>query len=44
MQRVMQSHAAVFREKDTLEEGVRKMDETWESFSRVKVADRSLVW
>lgn len=44
MQRVMQTHAAVFRTGKTLEEGVQKTKEVFDSFSDVKVSDRSLIW
>ncbi len=44
MQKVMQNHAAVFRTNETLGEGVEKVRETFASFERVSVADRSLIW
>ena len=44
MQRVMQSHAAVFRSGETLEEGMRLINEVWESFKDVSVSDRGLIW
>ncbi len=44
MQKVMQNHAAVFRTSETLGEGVEKVRETFASFERVSVADRSLIW
>ncbi len=44
MQRVMQSYAAVFRTGETLEEGLRLINEVWESFDDVRVSDRGLVW
>lgn len=44
MQRTMQNHAAVFREKPVLEEGARKMREVHQSFRDLKVADRSMIW
>jgi succinate dehydrogenase / fumarate reductase flavoprotein subunit len=44
MQRVMQNHAAVFRSGESLEEGVRRLDEVFASFGEVSVEDRSLVW
>ena len=44
MQRVMQNYAAVFRTGETLEEGSRKIGETFESFKDVQVTDRGLVW
>ncbi|EFJ13723.1 hypothetical protein SELMODRAFT_446158 [Selaginella moellendorffii] len=44
MQRVMQNNAAVFRTQETLEEGCKLINEIWDSFSRVKTSDRSLIW
>jgi succinate dehydrogenase / fumarate reductase flavoprotein subunit len=44
MQRVMQSHAAVFRSGETLEEGVALIDGVWERFKDVRVSDRGLIW
>jgi succinate dehydrogenase / fumarate reductase flavoprotein subunit len=44
MQRVMQSHAAVFRTGETLEEGVTLINEVWEGFKDVRVSDRGLIW
>ena len=44
MQRVMQSHAAVFRSGETLEEGMALINEVWESFKDVSVSDRGLIW
>jgi len=44
MQRVMQSHAAVFRTGESLAEGVHKLAAVHRSFADVQVTDRSLVW
>jgi len=44
MQKVMQTHAAVFRTGDTLNEGVEKLGLTFASFSDVGTADRSMIW
>ena len=44
MQKVMQSHAAVFRTGETLDQGVEKLRATFASFSDVAVTDRSLIW
>jgi succinate dehydrogenase / fumarate reductase flavoprotein subunit len=44
MQRVMQTHAAVFRTGESLDEGVRKLSEVCNSFADVGVSDRSLIW
>lgn len=44
MQRTMQSNAAVYRTKETLEEGVTKIDEVVNSFGDISTKDRSLIW
>ncbi|HWS26971.1 MAG TPA: succinate dehydrogenase flavoprotein subunit [Xanthomonadales bacterium] len=44
MQKAMQSHAAVFRTGESLQEGCRKVSEITRSFDDVRVSDRSLVW
>jgi succinate dehydrogenase flavoprotein subunit len=44
MQKVMQSHAAVFRTGESLDEGVTKLRTVYDSFADVAVSDRSLVW
>lgn len=44
MQRVMQNNAAVFRTGETLQEGVKLIDEVYDMFKEVKTVDRSLVW
>lgn len=44
MQRTMQSHAAVFRTGEVMQEGVEKLGEVAASFAQVKVSDRSLIW
>lgn len=44
MQKIMQRHAAVFREESSLQEGVAKMRDVYDSFKHVKTTDRSLVW
>lgn len=44
MQKTMQSDAAVFRTQESLDEGVRKMDEVYESFNQVGIKDRSMIW
>ncbi|HEX7115408.1 MAG TPA: succinate dehydrogenase flavoprotein subunit [Steroidobacter sp.] len=44
MQRVMQSHAAVFRTGESLEDGIRKLEQVYASFEDVQVSDRSLIW
>ena len=45
MQRTMQSHAAVFRTGEVMDEGIQELSKTVESFqSDLHVADKSLVW
>ncbi len=44
MQKIMQSDAAVFRTGSSLQEGVAKLHQTFDSFSDVRVTDRSLIW
>jgi succinate dehydrogenase / fumarate reductase flavoprotein subunit len=44
MQRVMQTHAAVFRTGESLDEGVHKLEKVVASFADVSVSDRSLIW
>ena len=44
LQRTMQSHAAVFRNSRSLEEGVAKMRKLWDGTADMSVTDRSLIW
>ncbi len=44
MQRTMQNDAAVFRTSATLEEGVHKIDEIFDSYADLRIDDRSLIW
>ncbi len=44
MQRVMQAHAAVFRTGESLDEGVAKLTQVFDSFADVSVSDRGMVW
>ncbi len=44
MQRIMQSHAAVFRTGESLESGIEALRKCYASFADVRVADRSLIW
>ncbi len=44
MQRLMQSHCAVFRTGDVLTEGVENMTALWAQREALKVADRSMIW
>jgi succinate dehydrogenase / fumarate reductase flavoprotein subunit len=40
----MQSHAAVFRTGEVLDEGIEKLADTIASFADVRVSDRGLIW
>ena len=44
LQKVMQSHAAVFRNSESLKEGVDKMKGLWSGMADMSVSDRSLIW
>jgi succinate dehydrogenase (ubiquinone) flavoprotein subunit len=44
MQRVMQNHAAVFRDGPSLKEGCEKIDEIYKQQADLKVADKGMVW
>jgi len=44
MQKTMQSHAAVFRTADVLDEGVERLRAIQASFMDVCISDRSLIW
>ena len=40
----MQNNAAVFRTGEVLEEGCRLINDVYDSFTEIKVSDRSLIW
>ncbi len=44
MQRAMQDNAAVFRTREILDEGCRKIDDVWKSLSDIQINDHSLIW
>ncbi|RTK92169.1 MAG: succinate dehydrogenase flavoprotein subunit [Rickettsiales bacterium] len=44
MQKLMQNHAAVFRTKETLTEGMKLIDELRAEYQNISINDRSLVW
>ncbi|MEY3197175.1 MAG: Succinate dehydrogenase flavoprotein subunit [Pseudomonadota bacterium] len=44
MQKIMQTHAAVFRTESTLKEGVELIDAARKDYANIKVTDRSLIW
>jgi len=44
MQKAMQDNAAVFRSGEVLQEGIKKLSEVYDSFDKVNVSDRSMIW
>ena len=44
MQQVMQSHCAVFRTGEILEEGKQKLEQLWHGGDDIRVSDRSMIW
>lgn len=44
MQKVMQSDAAVFRTQESLEDGIKKIDEVAKKLNDLKTTDRSMIW
>jgi succinate dehydrogenase / fumarate reductase flavoprotein subunit len=44
LQRDMQTHAAVFRTQESLQEGVDKIHEIWGGLGDMSVSDSSLIW
>jgi len=44
MQKTMQTHAAVFRDGPTLDEGCKKLDALWSDLDNIKVSDRGMIW
>ncbi len=44
LQKVMQSHAAVFRNSESLKQGVARMQQIWAGVGDMQVTDRSLIW
>jgi len=44
MQRIMQNNAAVFRTKETLEEGKALIDAALKDYQNIKVTDKSMIW
>src|SRR3954453_18597931 len=44
LQKIMQAHAAVYRNSATLREGVAKMKALWSGMDDMRVSDRSLIW
>ncbi|ORX40672.1 FAD binding domain-domain-containing protein [Kockovaella imperatae] len=44
MQKTMQTDAAVFRTQESLDEGVKKMTDVYQSYDKVGIKDRSMIW
>ena len=44
MQRTMQNDAAVFRTGESMKHGIDEMAKIWDSFSQVKLEDKSMIW
>lgn len=44
LQRTMQKHAAVFRNTESLAQGVEKIKEIWSEIPDISINDRSLIW
>ncbi len=44
MQKTMQEDCAVFRNKETLQQGFERMRKIWQGLSDLKTTDRSLIW
>ena len=44
LQRTMQAHAAVFRNSESLTQGVAKIAKLWDGMRDMSVSDRSLIW
>lgn len=44
MQRTMQNNCAVFRTEEVLAEGAEKISAVYQSFSELRIEDRSMVW
>lgn len=44
MQKVMQTDVSVFRTEESLQEGVKKINEVDQTFDQVGIKDRSMIW
>ena len=44
MQKIMQTYAAVFRDKDHLAIGVKKIDEARKEYNEIGISDHSMIW
>ena len=44
MQKIMQTHCAVFRETAHLSQGIEELGQVWRDMADIRVSDRSLIW
>ncbi|MBM3506602.1 MAG: succinate dehydrogenase flavoprotein subunit [Alphaproteobacteria bacterium] len=44
MQKIMQTHCAVFRETGHLDAGIAEIGQVWRDMADIRVSDRSLIW
>ena len=44
MQKIMQTHAAVFRTGPVMKEGIVKMNNLWKDMENLKLSDRGMIW
>ena len=44
MQHTMQEDAAVFRDRESLQAGCKRMSDNWAAMGDLKVSDRSMIW
>ena len=44
LQKTMQSHAAVYRNAESLKDGVSRVKDLWSGMDDMRVTDRSLIW
>ena len=44
MQKTMQNHAAVFRDRPVTREGITKMNALWKDMEHLKLTDKGMIW
>ena len=44
MQKIMQTHCAVFRDEATLDQGIAQLGQVWRDMADIRVSDHSLLW
>ena len=42
MQKTMQKHCGVFRNEEILREGIKKINEVYDSFNDISISDKSM--